>query len=121
MKELWRLFRVFNKSKKTKVKKLATVKLPEQGSAEPSLDGPGPEISTVLDSDDPKESAQEKDFKRELLQALAEIADLHERIRKYVDSPQTIQSLTDCSIFIWRRPASSKLYGMVSRTTRCCT
>ncbi|KAJ6604639.1 hypothetical protein DFH09DRAFT_316597 [Mycena vulgaris] len=100
MKELWRLFKVFNKSKKAKVKKLTADKSRDSRKApqEPSLDNLDQEINTVLDSEDPEETAQEKDFKRELLQGLAEISDLHERIK---------------NIFIWRRPASSRLYGMI--------
>ncbi|KAJ7492631.1 hypothetical protein FB451DRAFT_1551950 [Mycena latifolia] len=100
MKELWRLFKVFNKSKKTKIKKAGNDKAREQAPQESPVDDSGPdeEISTVLDSEDAKESAQEKDFKRQSLRALAEIADLHERIK---------------NIFIWRRPASSRLYGMI--------
>ncbi|KAJ7706195.1 hypothetical protein B0H17DRAFT_1036123 [Mycena rosella] len=99
MKELWRLFKVFNKSKKAKVKKLAGDKNREPAPQEPPADPETEEeINTVLDSEDSKETAQERDFKRQLLQALAEVADLHERIK---------------NIFIWRRPAASKIYGMV--------
>ncbi|KAJ7125590.1 hypothetical protein C8R43DRAFT_710389 [Mycena crocata] len=93
VKELWRLFKVFNRPKKQKVNKLARNKgrVPQGASSE----GEEPEeISTVLDSEDP----QENDGKRALLQAMAEIADLHERVK---------------NIFIWRRPATSRVYGLV--------
>ncbi|KAJ7103544.1 hypothetical protein B0H15DRAFT_812642 [Mycena belliarum] len=100
MKELWRLFRVFNKSKKTKLKKFARDKAQEKAPQRPSSDSRELEedISTSLDSDDPNETAQDNDFKRQLLQILADIADVHERIK---------------NIFIWRSPPSSRLYGTV--------
>ncbi|KAJ7630925.1 hypothetical protein FB45DRAFT_747715 [Roridomyces roridus] len=72
--ELWRLFKVFNKGKVTKE-----------------------DSSTVLDSAEPQNS-QESDFKRAILQALSEVADLHERVK---------------NIFIWRHPAASRIYGLV--------
>ncbi|KAJ7487588.1 hypothetical protein B0H11DRAFT_1805241 [Mycena galericulata] len=97
MKELWRLFKVFNKSKKTKVKKLAKDKT-NQDPPESAVDDHDHEqdMSTVLDSE--KENPEESDVKRAVLQSLTEIADLHERVK---------------NIFIWRRPASSKTYGIV--------
>ncbi|KAJ7783774.1 hypothetical protein DFH07DRAFT_873983 [Mycena maculata] len=100
MKELWRLFKVFNKSKKTKVKKLAKEKTNQVAPKESTVDDHDPEqdMSTVLDSEDPKENSRESDLKRAGVQNLAEIADLHERVK---------------NIFIWRRPASSRIYGMV--------
>ncbi|KAJ7244787.1 hypothetical protein B0H12DRAFT_1128811 [Mycena haematopus] len=100
VKELWRIFRVFNKPKTAKVKKLAR----DKTRAHPPRDPPSDdqvseqEINTVLDSEDPVENAQENDVKRTVLQALAEISDLHERVK---------------NIFIWRRPASSRIYGLV--------
>ncbi|KAE9408089.1 hypothetical protein BT96DRAFT_21652 [Gymnopus androsaceus JB14] len=62
-----------------------------------------PTLTTLLFLDDTKESKQEMDMKRATLQALNELADLHERIK---------------NIFIWRRPASSKIYG--SALFFCC-
>ncbi|CAK5280528.1 unnamed protein product [Mycena citricolor] len=98
LKELWRLFKVFNKSKKSKAKKLATraQNVASQESLQ-TLDESGEAAPTVLDSDDPKENV-ENDLKRVGLQVLSELADLHERIK---------------NIFIWRRPASSKMYGSI--------
>ncbi|KAK7064240.1 RNA cytidine acetyltransferase [Favolaschia claudopus] len=100
VKELWRIFRVFNKPKKTKVKKLARNKTSAQSAREPSADEQHSEheVSTVLDSEDTAQEKQENDGKRAVLQAFSEIADLHERIK---------------NIFIWRRPASSRIYGFV--------
>ncbi|KAJ7786296.1 hypothetical protein B0H16DRAFT_1489978 [Mycena metata] len=102
VKELWRIFKVFNKPKKAKVKKVAKDKkrnpAPPQ---EPLLDsdlGSEPEMSTVLDSEETKDISAESDFKRAIVQTFAEVADLHERVK---------------NIFIWRRPASSRIYGMV--------
>ncbi|KAJ6575102.1 hypothetical protein B0H19DRAFT_1127173 [Mycena capillaripes] len=97
--ELWRLFKVFNKSKKAKVKKLASDKTRNRVPPDPPSDVDSEqEISTVLDSAEPTETSQENDVKRAVLQSLAEIADLHERVK---------------NIFIWRQPSSSKTYGMV--------
>ncbi|KAJ7634293.1 hypothetical protein DFH06DRAFT_1437038 [Mycena polygramma] len=97
-KELWRLFKVFNKSKKTKIQKAASSKTRDPVPLVDEQDPDQEEISTVLDSDERTETAQENDVKRALLQMLSEIADLHERVK---------------NIFIWRRPASSQTYGMV--------
>lgn len=88
MKELWRLFKVFNKSKKTKVKKVAKEKanpVPHESTS----DDHEQDTSTVLDSEDPKEISQENDTKRVVLQSFAEIADLHERVKKYAIHKET--------------------------------
>ncbi|KAJ7038215.1 hypothetical protein C8F04DRAFT_1089928 [Mycena alexandri] len=102
VKELWRIFKVFNKPKKAKVKKLAKDKKRNPAPPQdPLLDsdlGSEPEMSTVLDSEEAKDISNENDFKRAIVQTFAEIADLHERVK---------------NIFIWRRPASSRIYGMV--------
>ncbi|KAJ7169911.1 hypothetical protein C8R46DRAFT_1090503 [Mycena filopes] len=99
LKEMWRIFKVFNKPKAAKVKKLAKDKT-RSAPQDPLSDdlGSEPEMATVLDSDGTKDISNENDFKRALVQTLAEIADLHERVK---------------NIFIWRRPASSKIYGTV--------
>nr|GAT44180.1 predicted protein [Mycena chlorophos] len=90
IRELWRLFRVFNKPKKTKAKKLAGA-----GSQESLL---SQEATTVFDSDKVADTSEENDVKRLVLKVMAEIADLHERVK---------------NIFIWRRPASSRVYAIV--------
>lgn len=84
VKEVWRIFKVFNKPKKAKVKKLARDKTRARPSQDPASDDQvsDQEISTVLDSEEPAEKSQENDVKRAVLQALAEIADLHERVKK---------------------------------------
>jgi hypothetical protein len=87
VKEIWRLFRVFNKSKKEKVRKLASDKTTrDRAPQNPLLDDQDPdkEISTVLDSEESTKLSQENDVKRAILQSLADIADLHERVKKYV-------------------------------------
>lgn len=87
MKEMWRLFRVFNKSNKNKAKRVAKQKVKPKSAVnsadeheEPSPEGLKPEAATVLD--DPKESKDEQDVKRSILNALSEVADLHERVKK---------------------------------------
>ncbi|KAJ7293566.1 hypothetical protein C8J57DRAFT_1269369 [Mycena rebaudengoi] len=95
MKELWRLFRVLNKPQKAKSRNISADKARD---VEGEQRDDKRELNTVLDSEDPQETPQEKDFKRAFLNTLNEIADLHERIK---------------NIFIWRRPASSRVYGMV--------
>ncbi|KAF7339482.1 RNA cytidine acetyltransferase [Mycena sanguinolenta] len=98
VKELWRIFKVFNKPKRAKVKKVAREKTRAHPPQDPLSDDQisEQEVNTVLDSED--ENAQENDIKRAVLQALAELADFHERVK---------------NIFIWRRPASSRIYGLV--------
>ena len=75
--------------------------------------------ATVLD--DTKNSREERDIKRRALHALSEIGDLHERIKKYVQGlwvrDFVFQFLS--SIFIWRRPASSYMYGGVCVPCSC--
>ncbi|KAJ3988572.1 hypothetical protein F5890DRAFT_383607 [Lentinula detonsa] len=88
--EMWRISRIFTKSKKSKAPKPNIA----PGFPNTKVDDP-----TVLD--DTEESQKETDMKRAILQAMNDIADLHERIK---------------NIFIWRRPASSKVYG----TALCC-
>jgi len=96
---LWRLFKVFNKPKKAKAENFTDEKLSGRPSqALPPDRDPDEETATVFDSEASKDSCQENDVKRKVLQTLAEIADLHERVK---------------NIFIWRRPASSKTYGMI--------
>ncbi|KAJ6621738.1 hypothetical protein B0H10DRAFT_973230 [Mycena sp. CBHHK59/15] len=99
MKELWRLFKVFNKSKKSKVKKFANSQVRDRALQEGPMDDGDTEqeVNTVLDSDNTKEDSKENDVKRALLAAMSEIADLHERVK---------------NIFIWRRPASSRTYSI---------
>ncbi|KAF7320350.1 RAD21/Rec8 N-terminal domain protein [Mycena kentingensis (nom. inval.)] len=85
IRELWRIFRVFNKPKQSKIR----------GASQESL-VPEQEAATALDSEKAAEAAQENDVKRLLLKVLADLADLHERVK---------------NIFIWRRSAASKRYA----------
>ncbi|KAJ3863072.1 hypothetical protein EV359DRAFT_43878 [Lentinula novae-zelandiae] len=86
LKEIWRILRIFTKSNRNKSTQKANFGLnkPNDGVDDP----------TVLDNT--KESQKETDVKRAVLLAMNDVADLHERIK---------------NIFIWRRPASSKVYG----------
>ncbi|KII94384.1 hypothetical protein PLICRDRAFT_172032 [Plicaturopsis crispa FD-325 SS-3] len=106
VREMWRIFRVFNKPKKTKAKNKAKNKakdkgiIPDDGERK-DTDGDTAGLddvdsTTVLD--DPNDITEEKDIKREILHAISEVTDLHERVK---------------NIFIWRRPASSRMYGTV--------
>ncbi|KAF8078635.1 hypothetical protein FPV67DRAFT_1465909 [Lyophyllum atratum] len=94
VKEMWRLFKVFNQTTKNKIK--ASAKATDILSGVDDEGTPTqPEEVTVLD--DSRDSQETRDMKRLGLEVLDEIADLHERIK---------------NIFIWRRPASSRVYGM---------
>lgn len=82
---MWRLFRVFNKSKKTKAKNMAKEKARElvpvsDEGQEGVAAGGDQEAATVLD--DAKESKEQTDTKRAVLHFISEFADLHERIKK---------------------------------------
>ncbi|KAF7306916.1 hypothetical protein MIND_00484100 [Mycena indigotica] len=79
-REIWRLFRVFNK--------------PKAKTAHTSIDEPP---ATVLDSESLEETDRENDMKQACLKTMADIADLHERVK---------------NIFIWRQPTSSMFYGI---------
>ncbi|KAJ7071042.1 hypothetical protein C8F01DRAFT_1108817 [Mycena amicta] len=94
IRELWRLFKVFNKPKKAKAKPLVDSNV-DGDFHESLLDQ---EAATVLDSDKLKESSQENDVKRVLVKVFADLAELHERVK---------------NIFIWRRPASSRSYAII--------
>jgi hypothetical protein len=74
IKEIWRVMSLFKKAKK------ARARMHPQGKRkvnEEDIDDP-----TVLD--DTKENKEEQDVKRAMLHAINGIADLHERIKKYV-------------------------------------
>lgn len=85
LKEMWRLFKVANKSAKTKSKASAKEKLNGASSDMPPEDAINPtEIAgdaTVLD--DSMNGEEARDLKRIALHALSEVADLHERIKKW--------------------------------------
>jgi hypothetical protein len=104
VKEIWRLFRVFNKSKKEKVRKLASDKTTrDRAPQNPLLDDQDPdkEISTVLDSEESTKLSQENDVKRAILQSLADIADLHERVKKYVVHKYTQYNAQSFSVSLY--------------------
>ena len=91
--EIWRIFRVFNKLKVGKLAKEKEEK--NKGSGLPNdfdsskLDGETKTQPIVLGSegtstvvDDPHKSKQVADGKRVALQTIADIADVHERVKK---------------------------------------
>lgn len=87
VKEMWRIFKVFNKTTKAKAKSSAKEKAREKGFSPPLDENDASILSesegaTVLD--DTEDSQDAKDFKRVGLHILSELADLHERIKKYV-------------------------------------
>ncbi|KAF5385197.1 hypothetical protein D9615_001514 [Tricholomella constricta] len=93
LKEMWRIFKVFSKGTKNKVK--VSTKATDDTSGVQQSDIPTlPAGLTVLD--DSKDRQEARDMKRLGLHILNEIADIHERIK---------------NIFTWRRPASSRVYG----------
>ncbi|KAF9526494.1 hypothetical protein CPB83DRAFT_896154 [Crepidotus variabilis] len=90
--EMWRLIRMVDRSRKSKLKKLKekAKEMKDRASSD------GKDEATVLEeSDDPEEV---KDVKAVGLFALDEIADFHERVQ---------------NIFIWRRPEASMKYAIV--------
>lgn len=122
VKEMWRLFKVFNKTTKNKVKHSAKEKVKEKGHAHSRSLGDlqkedvvsEPEDATVLD--DTHDTQEVRDMKRSGLHVLNELADLHERIKKCVVPMKFIvitKLMETCSIFIWRHPSSSRTYGTV--------
>ncbi|KAG0708846.1 hypothetical protein DFH29DRAFT_1035823 [Suillus ampliporus] len=102
-KEIYQLFKSYRSTAKSKIKSVAK----DTGALHTSPSGDGcnadeDEATTVLDDD----SQEEQDIKRELLHLLNTIADVHERIKKYVylvrdassfgddrQSPEDMQSL----------------------------
>ncbi|KAF9044548.1 hypothetical protein BDZ89DRAFT_1059025 [Hymenopellis radicata] len=86
VKEMWRLFKVVNKGKKTKIKKVFSQ--PQSSPVDRDDD------TTVLDND--VETKEERDLKRLGLQLLTGLVDLHERIK---------------NLFIWRRPQASRIFA----------
>jgi GRAM domain-containing protein 4 len=71
IKEVWRMFSLYRRAKKARSKIR-----PEE------LTKDEPDDPTVLD--EPEASKDEQDIKRAVLRVTTEIADLHERIKKYV-------------------------------------
>ncbi|KAH8120143.1 hypothetical protein DFH11DRAFT_1558537 [Phellopilus nigrolimitatus] len=109
--EAWRLFRVFKKPNKAKVKqKQAKTDDKDKRKDKETKRSSNSSLNltellqtpanadefTVLD--DPHESQEESDFKKTLLDVLNDIADFHERVK---------------NIFLWRRPTISKVYAAV--------
>lgn len=92
--EIWRIFRVISKTKVDKTKSMVKEgKKKSKGSGKPNdfnsgkLDGetktrPVGSGVTDTDQDDLHEGKQEADGKRVVLQTIADIADVHERIKK---------------------------------------
>ncbi|KAL1741867.1 hypothetical protein HDZ31DRAFT_84537 [Schizophyllum fasciatum] len=119
VREVWRIFRVYNKTRKELLKSKSQGKQSEDtkdhhghsrnrsvtdllgevsgrtsgGAAPEEVEQPG-----IIDGEDQdtNESPEEQDLKRLGLHILSEIADLHERVK---------------NIFIWRRPEASYRYG----------
>ncbi|KIY71653.1 hypothetical protein CYLTODRAFT_418715 [Cylindrobasidium torrendii FP15055 ss-10] len=85
VKEMWRLFRVYNKSKKIKVRKHSG----QRCSVEDARDD-------AVHIDEDAETQEERDLKRIGLRLLEGIADWHEKVK---------------NLFIWRRPAASKVFA----------
>ena len=77
LQELWRIFKVFNKPKVDKGMKTDES---VEGKQKSEPVGQASETTTVLD--DSKDTKQDKDIRRAILQTLSDIADLHERIKK---------------------------------------
>ncbi|KJA29117.1 hypothetical protein HYPSUDRAFT_61151 [Hypholoma sublateritium FD-334 SS-4] len=95
MKEIWRLFKIYNHANKSQLNLPANKSSKDKGRS--SVENLNKESDqTVLENDD--ETQEVQDLKRIGLQLLEELADLHERIH---------------NIFIWRRPSSSRVYGMI--------
>jgi GRAM domain-containing protein 4 len=91
LKEIWRLVKVFNTPKKTltrdatkgKVEKgKQAVKSDEGNDGEQVVDDIQADDVTVLD--DAKDDPEVADRKADILNGLSEIADIHERVKKYV-------------------------------------
>lgn len=114
--EVFHLFKIFEEIRK----KTAKQKAKDMRSANPSEDiGDLPlEEQDMPFPEDALDTEEAADIKRTGLYALNEIADLHERVRKCVPFPLNLMpfSTPSCSfsIFIWRRPASSRIYSVVS-------
>ncbi|TDL28663.1 hypothetical protein BD410DRAFT_781185 [Rickenella mellea] len=101
--EAWRLFRVFSRPRKVKVKHKKAKDIQNISKERESLTEMSPSVEPVpeeeLDDvtalDDTHESQEEQDLKRLGLIILTEIVDLHERIR---------------NVFLWRHPSTSRFY-----------
>lgn len=109
---MWRLFQAVNKPKKNRIKKAMT-------SPRSSVDDVQDE-ATLLD--DSGESEEERDVKRLGLLVLNELADLHERVKKSVIFLRLCSRLhSNTSLFIWRRPEASRIFGMVGFLLSRCS
>lgn len=109
MRDLWRFGKImaFPPKEKTRTGK--------HGVHPQSQDYISPEIPGEPILEDAKDSEDIKELKRLGLFLMNEIADLHERIKKYVHLETFLDILTvnPSSLFIWRKPASSWLYFIV--------
>jgi GRAM domain-containing protein 4 len=75
-KEIFQLFKSYKSAAKNKMKSVAK----DPGATPPVNDAGEDEADTVLD----KDSQEEQDIKRDLLRLLDTLADIHERIKKFV-------------------------------------
>jgi hypothetical protein len=98
LQELWRIFKVFNKPKVDKANKVVNdegkakldmgkdrnrgIKTNENVEGKETSEPVGQVSETTTVLDDSKDTKQDKDIRRAILQTLGGIADLHERIKK---------------------------------------
>ena len=85
MKEIWRLFKIYNHANKSHLNlsanKSSKDKERQESSSADELNN-DPSDQTILETGN--ETQEVQDLKRSGLQLLEELADLHERIHKYV-------------------------------------
>ena len=113
--ELWQIFRHYSKaSTQNNAKSSAKEKLREKVS-----DGFN-QSDSVLDLENKAileygDDGEEEDLKRDLLHLMEIVADIHERIKKYVwlVAVSFAGLILAASIFLWRRPTATKRYGIV--------
>lgn len=113
VQDVWRIVHDFHRSRK--LKKAARAKANDAEGGDKADEGLKAEPNEPIFSED--SDAPETDIKRELLAIMNYVADLHERVKKCVKFGYPLAPLTapiHNSIFLWRRPASSLLYGVVS-------
>jgi hypothetical protein len=109
IRDMWKLAKMVAKGKSKKGKE----KVKQAGEAAAVQMG----LSGVDEDEEARRRRQEdEDWRMGTVKILEDIADLHERVRKYVlclpASPACTNTICD-SLFLWRREMSSRIYTLV--------
>lgn len=115
----WKTFRNVSKAKKANLKSTAAEAVAEVSSLNDGspVEGPSKAAKEQIKAE-LKRKKEEEDWRKAIVSFLEGIADIHERVRKWVITLIVCASPTEGalfgSIFLWRRASASNFYTAVS-------